>query len=147
MCGITGFIDHNQQVTETNFNIAAAALAHNEGNGKHLIFEQKQHFSWGIANEQLATIDLSKKAQQPLTSSCGKYSITFNGTIYNFIALRETLIKYGVSFATLSDTEVILECYKKWGIQAFEKIRWLFCICYYRLETKPIGYCKGSIRQ
>lgn len=154
MCGITGFIDHTKQVTQANFNKAAADLVYDDSTGKHLIFEQKEHYSWGIANEQLATIDLSKIAQQPLTSSCGNYSITFNGTIFNFIELREALIKYGVSFATLSDTEVILECYKKWGELAFEKFDGSFTfaivdrklkqliIARDQLGTKPLYYYK-----
>lgn len=155
MCGITGFIDHNHQVSETNFSIAAAALVYNNlKDNSHIVFEQKEHFSWGIAHEQIATIDLSVEAQQPLTSTCGNYTITFNGTIYNFIELRETLIKYGVIFTTLSDTEVILECYKKWGTQAFEKFDGAFAftivdrkqhqliIARDQLGSKPLYYYK-----
>jgi asparagine synthase (glutamine-hydrolysing) len=96
-----------------------------------LFLKKKITIPLGIANERLATIDLSAKAKQPLTSNCGNYSITFNGTIFNYLELRETLIKYGIIFYTLSDSEVILESYKKWGNKAFEKIGWFLCICDY----------------
>jgi asparagine synthase (glutamine-hydrolysing) len=122
MCGITGFIDHNHIINESIFKQASSAISHRGGNGSGSIFEEKEHFSLGIATERLATIDLSAKSQQPLTSNCGSYSITFNGTISNYLELREALIKYGVIFSTLSDTEVILESYKKWGNKAFEKL-------------------------
>jgi asparagine synthase (glutamine-hydrolysing) len=122
MCGITGFIDHLNCVSESTFKQASSTLRHRGGKGSGFIFEEKEHFKLGLANERLATIDLSDKAQQPLTSNCGNYSITFNGTIFNYLELRETLIKYGVIFSTLSDTEVILESYKKWGNKAFEKL-------------------------
>jgi asparagine synthase (glutamine-hydrolysing) len=122
MCGITGFIDHNHSISEANLKKSSEILTHRGGNGSGFIFDQKEHYTLGIANERLATIDLSKKALQPLTSTCGNYSITFNGTIYNYLELRETLIKYGVIFSTLTDTEVIVESYKKWGTKSFEKL-------------------------
>lgn len=122
MGGITGFIDHSNCLTEQDLFNASATLRHRGGNGNGVIFEKKEHYTLGIANERLATIDLSTKAAQPLTSNCSKYIITFNGTIYNHLELRETLIKYGATFASLSDTEVILESYKKWGKAAFEKL-------------------------
>lgn len=122
MCGITGFIDHTQSITESHLTNASTSIKHRGGNGQGIIFEQKGHYTLGLANERLATIDLSEKAQQPLTSHCGNYCITFNGTIYNYLELREMLIKYGIIFYTLTDTEVILEAYKKWGNKAFEKL-------------------------
>jgi len=128
MCGITGFIDHTHSITETHLKQSADSIKHRGGNGRGIIFEQKEHYTLGLANERLATIDLSEKSQQPLTSHCGNYTITFNGTIYNYLELRETLIKYGVIFFTLTDTEVILEAYKKWGNKSFEKLDGSFAL-------------------
>lgn len=122
MCGISGFIDHNHNISEIDLKNASAALKHVDGYDTGIFFDKKDHYTLGLANERLATIDLSDKAAQPLTSSCGNYTITVNGTIYNYLELRETLIKYGTIFSTLSDTEVILECYKKWGNKAFEML-------------------------
>ena len=122
MCGITGFIDHQKSVSETDLLNASAALRHRGGNGYGHIYEEHQKYNVGLANERLATIDPSENGLQPFTSLCGNYTITFNGTIYNYLDLRATLIKYGIIFKTLSDTEVLLECYKKWGHQLFDKI-------------------------
>jgi len=154
MCGITGFIDHTHLLNEQDLRKASATLQHRGGNGNGFIFEQKGHYTLGLANERLATIDLSAKAAQPLTSSCGNYVITFNGTIYNYLELRESLIKYGVIFSTLSDTEVILESYKKWGNGAFERLDGAFAfvildkksnqllIARDEIGTKPLYYYK-----
>lgn len=154
MCGITGFIDHNHVLNEQHLKNASLTLQHRGGNGNGLIFDQKEHYTLGIANERLATIDLSTKGQQPLTSTCGNYSITFNGTIYNYLELRESLIKYGVIFSTLTDTEVILESYKKWGNSAFEKLDGSFAfvildrklnqliVARDEIGTKPLFYYK-----
>jgi len=122
MCGITGFVDHQKSISEKDLLNASNTLRHRGGNGYGHIYESKEKFNFGLANERLATIDPSIDSLQPFTSSCGNYTITFNGTIYNYIELRAILIKYGIIFKSLSDTEVLLECYKKWGVQLFEKI-------------------------
>ncbi|MDQ7948498.1 MAG: asparagine synthase (glutamine-hydrolyzing) [Pedobacter sp.] len=145
MCGITGFIDHHQLINEAQLKQASATLRHRGGNGSGFIFDEKQHFTIGMANERLATIDLSPNAQQPLTSNCSQYSITFNGTIYNYLELRETLIKYGVIFSTLSDTEVILECYKKWGQRAFEKLDGSYAFALYDRQLNQLLVVRDEI--
>lgn len=154
MGGITGFIDHSNCLIEQDLLNASATLRHRGGNGNGFIFEKKDHYTLGIANERLATIDLSNKAAQPLTSNCGNYVITFNGTIYNHLQLRETLIKYGATFSSLSDTEVILESYKKWGKSAFEKLDGSFAFVIFdkilhqfliardEIGTKPLYFFK-----
>lgn len=122
MCGINGFIDHNNRISETDFKNSSATIKTQNRNGIGVVFEKQAHYTLGLANGRLPTIDLNPKAAQPFTSSCGNYSITINGTIFNYLELRETLIKYGVIFSTLSDTEVVLECYKKWGNNSFEML-------------------------
>lgn len=122
MCGITGFIDYRKSISEDELLHASATIRHRGGDGFGHIYEQRERYNLGLANERLATIDPTSNGLQPFTSSCGNYTITFNGTIYNYVELRATLIKYGVTFNTLSDTEVLIECYKKWGHQLFEKI-------------------------
>lgn len=126
MCGITGFVDYRKLISEQHLLNASAALRHRGGNGFGHIYEEQEKFNIGLANERLATIDISNNGLQPFTSSCGQYTITFNGTIYNYKELRNTLVKCDVAFRTHSDTEVLIECYKKWGHQLFEKIDGVF---------------------
>ncbi len=126
MCGITGFIDYDGATTEQNLENASAHLQSRGGNGNGIIFEKHEKYTVGLANERLAIIDLSNKSLQPFTSPCGNYTLTFNGTIYNYIEIRQDLIKYGVIFNTLSDTEVLIESYIKWGLKMFEKLDGVF---------------------
>ncbi len=156
MCGITGFVNNTQSLNEVNLKDASATLQHRGGNGSGIIFEQNDHFTIGLANQQLTTIDKSGKVNQPITSSCGSYSVTLNGTIYNYIELREMLIKYGIIFKTLTDSEVLLECYKKWGHKVFEKLdgSYSFALLDRKLNqlliardsigTKPLFYYKAK---
>lgn len=145
MCGITGFIDHTGALTNDHLKKAASAISHRGGNGNGFIIESKAHYTLGLANERLATIDLGKKSQQPLTSNCGNYSITFNGTIYNYLELREALIKYGIAFSTLTDTEVVLESYKRWGYKAFEKLDGSFAFALLDRKQNQLLLAKDEI--
>lgn len=145
MSGITGFIDHNHKIEETDLIQSSASLLHRGGSRTGFIFDKKGHYSLGIANQRLATIDLSERASQPLTTNCGNYSITLDGTIYNYLELRETLIKYGVTFSTLTDTEVILEGYKKWGYRCFEMLDGSFAFAIIDRKLNQLLIAKDEI--
>ena len=68
-----------------------------------------------LGHQRLSIIDLSDAATQPMASADGRYWITYNGEIYNYIELREELIAAGRRFLTSSDTEVLLAAYAQWG--------------------------------
>lgn len=68
-----------------------------------------------FAHARLSILDVSDAANQPMPDITGRYWIVFNGEIYNYIELRDTLIEMGYQFKTQSDTEVILYAYIEWG--------------------------------
>ncbi len=69
----------------------------------------------GLGHRRLAILDLSPAGQQPMSYGDGRYWITFNGEIYDFLELRRELEAAGHRFATESDTEVVLAAYAQWG--------------------------------
>src|SRR4051794_35766751 len=69
-----------------------------------------------FAHRRLSIIDLSPGGHQPMLDATGTLSITFNGEIYNFKELRLELEAHGHGFRSASDTEVILESYRRWGL-------------------------------
>jgi asparagine synthase (glutamine-hydrolysing) len=77
-----------------------------------------------LASRRLAIVDLSPEGHQPMVSRTGRYVVTFNGEIYNFLELRKSLEVIGHGFRGHSDTEVLLAAVTEWGvdaaIQAFE---------------------------
>lgn len=83
-----------------------------------------------FGHRRLSIIDLSPKGHQPMCYDNQRYWITYNGEIFNFVELKEELIKIGYSFQTESDTEVILASYKEWGVDCLEKFNgmWSFAI-------------------
>ena len=78
-----------------------------------------------LGHRRLSIIDLDT-GSQPMESSDDRYVIVFNGEIYNFLELRERLIRNGARFRTRSDTEVILEAYRHWGSQVVDHLHGMF---------------------
>ncbi len=79
-----------------------------------------------LGHRRLTIVDPSPEANQPVLSADGRYSLTLNGEIYNFRALREELAAGGVALRTRSDTEVLLESYRRWGAGCLERLSGMF---------------------
>lgn len=77
-----------------------------------------------LAHRRLSIIDLSSAADQPL--SRGSLSLSYNGELYNYRDIRRELEAVGVSFTTSSDTEVVLEAWRAWGVRSLERFRGMF---------------------
>lgn len=89
-----------------------------------------------LGHRRLSVIDLST-GEQPM-HYMGRYTITYNGEIYNYVELKQALIKEGFPFATESDTEVILAAYACWGIDALNKLNGIFAFAIWDNEEKSL---------
>jgi asparagine synthase (glutamine-hydrolysing) len=90
-----------------------------------------------IGNVRLSIIDIAT-GQQPLTNSTGDIWIAFNGEIFNYIELREELVKKGHQFKTHSDTEVVVLLYQEYGIDFINKLNGQFAISLWDKRTKEL---------
>jgi asparagine synthase (glutamine-hydrolysing) len=86
-----------------------------------------------LYHKRLSIIDLAT-GRQPMTS--GSSTIIFNGEIYNYIELKQTLIGLGHRFQTSSDTEVILKCYEEYGLDFLEHLNGMFSFVIYDRDKK-----------
>ncbi len=117
MCGIAGFINTSQVGHESICRKMVATL-HHRGPDHSDVWISKDH---GIAlgHARLSILDLSTAGHQPMTSSCGRYVMTFNGEIYNHLQLRKklSLSGYSASWRGHSDTETLLATFSVWGVK------------------------------
>lgn len=79
-----------------------------------------------LLHTRLAIIDLDPRANQPFKR--GGLTLVYNGEVYNYVELRDELISLGHSFTTQSDTEVVLEAYRAWGLDAFDKFEGMWAL-------------------
>src|SRR6266480_2121748 len=85
-----------------------------------------RHGSVRLGHRRLAIVDLSPAANQPFVSADGTTAVVLNGEIYNFLELRRELEREGVVFRTHSDTEVLLEAYRRYGDGVLDRLSGMF---------------------
>ncbi len=102
------------------------AVAHRGPDGEGIDIQG----SVGFGHRRLAIVDLSPDGHQPMRTSDARLRITFNGEIYNYLELREELHSLGHRFRTKTDTEVILESWRRWGPRCVDRFNgmWGFAI-------------------
>ncbi len=137
MCGIAGIFQRNSKESNTlqkELEIMLQAIAH-RGPDSQGTFTQSP-IALGV--NRLAIMDPVPRSDQPMTSPCGRFTIAFNGEIYNFRSLREQLIRQGESFATQSDTEVVLLLYKRTGAQCLSLLRGMYAFAIWDQKTRKL---------
>lgn len=92
-----------------------------------------------FGHRRLSILDLDSRSNQPYTSQCERYTITYNGEIYNYLDLRNDLIKRGRKLKTTSDTEIIVELYALDGVSMLHQLRGMFSIVIWD-NIKKIGF-------
>ena len=106
----------------------------------------------GLAHRRLAILDLSDRGRQPMSTADGRFTIVFNGEIYNYLELREELRTQGEPFRTDTDTEVILCLYRREGAACLDRLNGMFAFAIWdeierrlfvardRIGIKPLYY-------
>jgi asparagine synthase (glutamine-hydrolysing) len=138
MCGISGIFNFSKKKID-NKEIIKKILNIQDQRGpdnKELWESECKKITFG--HNRLSIIDLSKNSNQPFISEDENYIITFNGEIYNFKELKKELIKKNFFFKTNSDTEVILQSYRCWGLNFVKYLRGMFAFAIYDKTKKNI---------
>ncbi|MCG7958116.1 MAG: N-acetylglutaminylglutamine amidotransferase [Candidatus Thiodiazotropha taylori] len=91
-----------------------------------------------LGHRRLAIIDLSVHANQPMVDQQLNLALVFNGTIYNYKELRETLKGLGYSFFSNGDTEVILKAYHAWGVDCVEHLSGMFAFAVWDAQNQSL---------
>lgn len=155
MCGIAGVLTEGHVPLERReLSALASALAHRGPDGEGIWISDRGHI--GFVHRRLAILDTSERGAQPMHTADGRFTIVFNGEIFNFIELREQLTALGSSFHSDSDTEVLLEAWRHWGEAMLPRLNgmWALAIADHdsgelflsrdRFGIKPLLYTLGE---
>ena len=149
MCGIYGFFTKRAEALDVGFLASCRDTLRHRGPDMAGSFQDRGLY---LGFRRLAILDLSAKGNQPMSSADGRYTIIFNGEIYNFLEMRAELERQGEAFRGRSDTEVLLHLYARYGLQFLEKLNGMFAFGLYdklertlllvrdRLGVKPLFY-------
>src|SRR3954468_2522406 len=150
MCGIAGILnfDRHQPVDRNLVAAMTRAVAHRGPDAEGIWVEGPV----GLGHRRLSIIDLSTAAEQPMVSDDGQVRIIYNGEVYNFRQLKRELAAHGYKFRTASDTEVILQAYRHYGLEFLNHLRGMFALAIWdarqqlllvardRIGIKPLYY-------
>lgn len=150
MCGIIGVGSTYKQTDKEWLTEGRDIMKHRGPDDGGIWWSEDEKVGFG--HRRLSIIDLSEQGHQPMHSNCNSIVIIFNGEIYNYLDLKNILINKGHFFRTNSDTEVIIEGYKEWGIDILSKLIGMFAFAIYdntkntifiardRVGEKPLFY-------
>lgn len=129
MCGILGFVTKKQglKVDKTKLDKTLKSLSHRGPDGCDSQLFCGHDFSVYLGHTRLAIIDLDSHASQPM-EYLERYSLVFNGEIYNYLELRSELVSRGYGFKTQSDSEVILAAYDCWGEACVQRFNGMWAL-------------------
>ena len=143
MCGILGVLQYNKPIDKDAFQKALDQIIHRGPESEGCWFGVGDNIAFG--HRRLAIIDLSKGGHQPMLSLDGRFIITFNGEIYNYLELKNELKALGVTFNTNSDTEVLLAAYIQWGEKCLEKLNGMFAFAVWDVTKKELFAARDRI--
>jgi asparagine synthase (glutamine-hydrolysing) len=149
MCGIAGILQlDGRPASPTVLKGMTDALAHRGPDGEGYYFDGPV----ALGHRRLSIIDLTDAARQPMATRDGRFVITYNGEIYNFLTLKAELSAKGHLFKSTGDTEVLLAAFAEWGLAAVRRLNGMFAFAIWdsveqtltivrdRYGVKPVYY-------
>lgn len=129
MCGIAGLFNFSQSLPEAGLAECVVrrmtdSIAHRGPDAEGVWVDNRRRCILG--HRRLSIIDTSDAGRQPMSGANGRWVISFNGEIYNFLEVRSLLQAKDVHLRGRTDTEVLLECIAQWGVEALPKLDGMF---------------------
>jgi asparagine synthase (glutamine-hydrolysing) len=135
MCGFVGILNYigTSQISETKIKIMTDAIINRGPDDEGLYCDGPV----GLGFRRLSILDLSDSGHQPFSSIDQRYTMVFNGEIYNYSEFYLELETKGYKFRSKSDTEVLLYLYIEYGEKVLDKLNGMFAFCIWdKVEKK-----------
>jgi asparagine synthase (glutamine-hydrolysing) len=136
MCGISGYIG---TFNEHDIKTSAQSIAHRGPDAFGMYIDGDVT----LAHHRLSIIDLSENANQPFHFE--QLTLIFNGELYNYVDVKEELLKLGYTFDTHSDTEVLIKAFHKWGKDCINRFIGMFAFAMYDKTDRSIYLCRDRV--
>lgn len=151
MCGISGYFNFDNFFDEQDLRSMVISQNHRGPDSQGVFFEK----NIGLGHNRLSIIDLSERGAQPMHSALNRYVIVYNGEVYNYAEVASELkfrFDQNFHFKSATDTEVILEAFACYGVEAVNQFNGMFAFAMYdkqeeelyvfrdRLGIKPVYY-------
>lgn len=143
MCGIFGIVSKNE-INESKIEFVQNILEHRGPDGRGLYKYNFKGSNVLLGHQRLSIIDLSSGGEQPKISDDGRFVITFNGEIYNYVELREELEALGVHSNSESDTEVLLNAWCYWGLDCLSRLRGMFAFVVFDKKEGTLTFVRDA---
>lgn len=137
MCGISGFNFQDEGKIKEMMNAQGHRGPDDSG-----VFSSS---GITLGHNRLSIIDLSPAGHQPMEYAEGRFTITYNGELYNFKELKEGLEAKGHKFKSKSDTEVILAAYAEWGADCFKRFNGIFAFAIWDRDKSELVLVRDHV--
>lgn len=134
MCGLVGGVFYSHKDLDGRMSAALEKISHRGPNDRGSEIYRTTEGDVALGHTRLSIFDLSDAGHQPMKTADERFSLVFNGEIYNHQELRRKLEGFGYSFKSSSDTEVLLYSWSKWGRGCLAKLVGMFSFAIYDNE-------------
>jgi asparagine synthase (glutamine-hydrolysing) len=140
MCGIAGLFSKSAETVSHGVVAKMTNALRHRGPDADGFFQEGPI---SLGHRRLSIIDLSASANQPFMDASGRYVIVFNGELYNFREVRDTLPDY--PFRTQGDTEVLLAAYARWGVEGVRRLKGMFAFAIWDRLEQSLFLCRDRM--
>jgi asparagine synthase (glutamine-hydrolysing) len=142
MCGISGELRFDgQRPSRVSLQAMLAKLERRGPDNEGSYFQD----ALALGHRRLSIIDLSERSNQPMLDDEHELSLVFNGTIYNYPALRKELQSFGHRFKSEGDSEVILKAYAEWGVNCLQRLHGMFVFAIWDNRKKKLFLARDRV--
>ena len=143
MCGIAGYFSPNAWLNTDNLEHMNRVQKHRGPDASGIFAEGLV----GLSHCRLSIIDISQSANQPMVSHCRRYTMVYNGEVFNFQEIAQAIreIRPGFEPKTTSDSEIILEAFSIWGESFAHRLNGMFVIAIYDSQKQQLTIVRDRI--
>jgi len=144
MCGIAGwFLKQGESRVDTHLEAMANAISHRGPDDRGYFYDRECGVAF--AHNRLSIIDLSPAGHQPMVSEDGRFVLSYNGELYNFLGLRTELEKLGHQFQSRTDSEVVLRSFIEWGPACLDRFCGMFAFAIWSSSDRKMFLARDPL--